>query len=129
MHPNPAEESIRHLAYLLWEADGRPHGRDEHYWHLASTRLRHETTPVTSSVAASDAPPTKTEKAPRKKAVPREGTSQSAVKAGKKTSDGKTKNSREAAHSLASRKEGGAKAQVQGKKSLGGAGSGKQREA
>ncbi|WP_087633584.1 DUF2934 domain-containing protein [Caballeronia telluris] len=32
-----SEESIRHLAYLLWEADSRPDGRDEHYWHLATT--------------------------------------------------------------------------------------------
>lgn len=29
------EAAIRHRAYLLWEADGRPEGRAEHYWQLA----------------------------------------------------------------------------------------------
>lgn len=29
------EDAIRHRAYLLWEADGRPEGRAEHYWQLA----------------------------------------------------------------------------------------------
>lgn len=29
------DSAIRHRAYLLWEADGRPEGRAEHYWQLA----------------------------------------------------------------------------------------------
>jgi hypothetical protein len=28
-------DAIRARAYLLWEADGRPEGRAEHYWRLA----------------------------------------------------------------------------------------------
>lgn len=32
-----AEEAIRNRAYLMWEADGRPEGRAEHYWHLAQS--------------------------------------------------------------------------------------------
>lgn len=33
--PALSEDSIRTRAYLLWEADGRPFGRDDHYWGLA----------------------------------------------------------------------------------------------
>lgn len=29
------DDAIRTRAYLLWEADGRPFGRDDHYWGLA----------------------------------------------------------------------------------------------
>ena len=31
----PSDDAIRTRAYLLWEADGRPFGRDDHYWGLA----------------------------------------------------------------------------------------------
>ena len=30
-----SEEAIRQRAYYLWDADGRPEGRGDHYWHLA----------------------------------------------------------------------------------------------
>ena len=30
-----SEDAIRQRAYFLWEADGRPDGRHEHYWSLA----------------------------------------------------------------------------------------------
>ncbi len=30
-----ADAAVQARAYQLWEADGRPHGRAEHYWHLA----------------------------------------------------------------------------------------------
>ncbi len=30
-----SDDAIRQRAYYLWEADGRPEGRGEHYWHLA----------------------------------------------------------------------------------------------
>ncbi len=33
------EDAIRTEAYRLWEADGRPFGRDEHYWGLALNEL------------------------------------------------------------------------------------------
>jgi hypothetical protein len=29
------EQQVRDTAYFMWEADGRPEGRGEHYWHLA----------------------------------------------------------------------------------------------
>jgi hypothetical protein len=29
------EDAIRQRAYYLWEADGRPDGRHDHYWNLA----------------------------------------------------------------------------------------------
>jgi hypothetical protein len=30
-----SDDALRQRAYLLWEADGRPEGRGDHYWHLA----------------------------------------------------------------------------------------------
>jgi hypothetical protein len=30
-----SDEAIRQRAYFLWENDGRPEGRGDHYWHLA----------------------------------------------------------------------------------------------
>jgi hypothetical protein len=35
----PDEDAIRRRAYALWETDGRPHGRDEEYWHRAEREL------------------------------------------------------------------------------------------
>ena len=29
------DDALRQRAYQLWEADGRPEGRGDHYWHLA----------------------------------------------------------------------------------------------
>ncbi|WP_197279418.1 DUF2934 domain-containing protein [Devosia sp. A16] len=29
------EQQVRDTAYFMWEADGRPSGRDEEYWHRA----------------------------------------------------------------------------------------------
>jgi hypothetical protein len=29
------EQMVRDTAYFMWEADGRPEGRDEEYWHRA----------------------------------------------------------------------------------------------
>ena len=34
------EDAIRQRAYYLWEADGRPEGRHDHYW----TQAHHEAT-------------------------------------------------------------------------------------
>jgi hypothetical protein len=36
-------ERIRVRAYLMWEADGRPHGQAELYWHRARERIEDET--------------------------------------------------------------------------------------
>ncbi len=30
-----SEDAVRDRAYYLWEADGRPEGRHDHYWGLA----------------------------------------------------------------------------------------------
>lgn len=30
-----SDDAIRQRAYYMWEADGRPDGRGDHYWHLA----------------------------------------------------------------------------------------------
>ncbi|MBN9316657.1 MAG: DUF2934 domain-containing protein [Devosia sp.] len=30
-----SEEAIRQRAYFMWEADGSPEGRQDHYWSLA----------------------------------------------------------------------------------------------
>jgi hypothetical protein len=45
-HPAPAatepsEREIQHAAYFLWEAAGRPAGRDLEFWFAARERLRH----------------------------------------------------------------------------------------
>jgi hypothetical protein len=44
------EEAIRIRAYLLWESDGRLHGRDAHYWSEALGQLQSE------AVATNEAP-------------------------------------------------------------------------
>jgi hypothetical protein len=47
--PNMAESEqdlvqlIRERAYLMWEADGRPDGGSEEYWHRARERIDAET--------------------------------------------------------------------------------------
>ena len=36
LQDNPGrEERVRERAYHLWEADGKPHGRDVEYWQRA----------------------------------------------------------------------------------------------
>ena len=35
----PADQRIRELAYRLWEEEGRPEGRAEAHWEMASRRL------------------------------------------------------------------------------------------
>ncbi|WP_244173661.1 DUF2934 domain-containing protein [Caballeronia temeraria] len=61
-----SEDVIRHRAYLLWEADGRPEGRDEHYWHLASSQLLVETVVPAAQLAAASRPASKPKTAARK---------------------------------------------------------------
>jgi len=40
--PGLLEADVRHRAYLLWEADGKPQGRDEEYWHRARELMHDE---------------------------------------------------------------------------------------
>lgn len=50
-----SEETIRMRAYLIWEREGRPHGRDIDHWLQAQVELLRE--PVT--VTAADVAPAK----------------------------------------------------------------------
>jgi hypothetical protein len=60
-----ADAAIRARAYLMWEADGRPDGRAEHYWQLAQSAPEQVKRKRASSPKA--APP-EPEKKARKKA-------------------------------------------------------------
>lgn len=33
------EQTVRDAAYAIWEAEGRPHGRDAEHWRLAEERF------------------------------------------------------------------------------------------
>jgi len=33
------DQTIRDAAYAIWEAEGRPHGRDAEHWRLAEERV------------------------------------------------------------------------------------------
>jgi hypothetical protein len=37
------EDQIRTRAYLMWEADGKPDGGADQYWHQARERIEAET--------------------------------------------------------------------------------------
>lgn len=67
------EDAIRERAYLLWEADGGPHGKPDEYWYRAAAETAiTEPTPRTAKPAAPKA--TKTArlelKAPKRKDKP-----------------------------------------------------------
>lgn len=44
MHSNDSdfERTVRDTAYFLWEADGRPSGRDKEYWFTALDKCRRQ---------------------------------------------------------------------------------------
>jgi Protein of unknown function (DUF2934) len=48
------ENRVRERAYLLWEADGKPHGRDVEYWERARALI--STGETAASVAPADPP-------------------------------------------------------------------------
>jgi hypothetical protein len=63
-----SEDAIRHRAYLMWEADGRPDGMAEHYWSMAALPAEMPVRPGKSMAAK--APKAKAEaKAPKLKAA------------------------------------------------------------
>lgn len=67
--PTPSDDAIRTRAYLMWEADGQPWGRDEHYWNRARTELA-ALVPSRPKRAEAVAPVTgKVKKAPAGKSV------------------------------------------------------------
>jgi hypothetical protein len=41
--PNPNDEQIRECAHRLWEAAGRPEGREQEFWHQAERELKGDT--------------------------------------------------------------------------------------
>ena len=40
--PKRNDERVRVRAYVLWEKDGRPHGRNEAYWNEALRQIQEE---------------------------------------------------------------------------------------
>ena len=47
LESNPERDArIRERAYHLWEADGRPHGREKEYWERAEDLIGMEDHPV-----------------------------------------------------------------------------------
>ncbi len=38
----PHEEQVATLAYLIWQSEGCPDGRDEEHWHQAKDQLAQE---------------------------------------------------------------------------------------
>lgn len=62
------EDAIRERAYLLWEADGGPHGRPDEYWYRAAAE-----TATTEPAAPRPAKTAKLElKTPKRKDKPAE---------------------------------------------------------
>ncbi len=56
------EERIRERAYHIWEASGRPHGRDQEFWHQARAQIADDQPArpkVKARQAASAQPPRK----------------------------------------------------------------------
>ena len=57
--PSVSEDALRTRAYLLWEADGGPFGRDEHYWGLAFAEASAAPAKPKRAAAANSAVPEK----------------------------------------------------------------------
>ena len=68
------DKRIGEIAYLLWEEAGKPHGQDQHFWHIAVERYEAEigaTVPAEEPAAEPEAPASKAEpkaQAPKKHA-------------------------------------------------------------
>lgn len=46
------EQTIRELAYQIWEAEGRPEGQQERHWSLAHKLAREAARPAVAAPAA-----------------------------------------------------------------------------
>lgn len=55
--PTFSEDAVRTRAYFLWEADGGPVGRDEHYWSLALAEVAAAMKPGRAAAAGAEAAP------------------------------------------------------------------------
>ena len=74
-----SNEAIAQRAYYLWEADGRPEGRSEHYWQMALTEAH---------LAARSEKPDKPARAKApKKIAPKAAPAEKPKKASKKPDD------------------------------------------
>lgn len=74
------EQTIRELAYQIWEAEGRPDGQQERHWSLAhklsSQAVRAEAAPPPSRVSRSRPRATAPIESPAPSATRRSGTRQ-----------------------------------------------------
>ena len=52
--PQPSHEEIAAAAYLIWEKNGRPHGRDVEFWHQAQESLKASPPPPPAAPVPSD---------------------------------------------------------------------------
>jgi hypothetical protein len=57
--PTFSEDAVRTRAYLMWEADGRPFGRDDHYWGMAVAEMSTPMADKPKSAAATSKVPEK----------------------------------------------------------------------
>lgn len=78
-----SNDAIQQRAYYLWEADGRPEGRSEHYWQLALAEAQ--------SVAAAARP---TEARPTDRAARKPAAADKPKKAARKLEDKPAKKAR-----------------------------------
>jgi Protein of unknown function (DUF2934) len=79
------EQRVRERAYHLWEAEGKPHGRDVEFWERARAL---EAAEATAAAEAPPAPAVKS-KAPRKQAAAAAGAQVATVEAPGSPADAK----------------------------------------
>jgi hypothetical protein len=70
------EPKVSRKAYEIWEAEGRPHGRDQEHWHRAKAAVDAEQT-------------AKPKRAPRKAAAPKTAAAKAAKPAAAKATTAK----------------------------------------
>lgn len=76
------EQWVQQRAYAIWEAEGRPDGRDREHWEQAERERPTDEASVEASVAADAVPEPGSIKKPRKRAATK--TSASTGRSGKK---------------------------------------------
>ena len=53
---SPNDDRIQKRAHEIWEREGRPHGRDEHHWHLAAREIEREDSAAPGAASAKQKP-------------------------------------------------------------------------
>ena len=53
---SPNSDRIQKRAYEIWEREGRPHGRDEHHWHVAAREIEREDSAAPGAASAKQKP-------------------------------------------------------------------------